>query len=60
MLTDYSLEDWQNVIQTNISGMFHVLKYALPLMEKKGGSVVNLSAVNGLVGMRLIPRRNMR
>lgn len=51
-ITDYPIQDWQNIIQTNISGTFYTLKYALPLIEQSGGgSVVNLSAVNGLVGI---------
>lgn len=51
-IDNYPVLDWQNVIQTNISGTFYTMKYALPLIEKSGGgSIVNLSAVNGYVGI---------
>lgn len=58
-IENYDLDDWKRVIDTNINGMFYTLKYALPLMESTVGSeknciettVVNLSAVNGIVGI---------
>lgn len=51
-VVDCDLDEWQQVLQTNVSGTFYVMKYALPLMEKTGGgSMVNLSAVNGYVGI---------
>lgn len=51
-IVNYDIQEWQTILQTNISGMFYTMKYALPLIEKSGGgSVVNLSAVNGLVGI---------
>lgn len=51
-ITECSIEDWQAVLNTNLNGSFYTLKYALPLLEKTGHSaVVNLSAVNGFVGI---------
>lgn len=51
-IADISLQDWHDVIQTNVNGTFYTLKYALPLIEKSGGgSVVNLSSSNGFVGI---------
>lgn len=51
-LADYDLNTWQQVIDTNISGTFYTMKYALPLIQESGGgSIVTLSAVNGLVGI---------
>lgn len=51
-ISDYSIEDWQQIMDTNINGTFYMMKYALPLIERNaGGSVVNLSSANGFVGI---------
>ena len=51
-ICDYDVADWQEVIQTDLSGVFYGMKYAIPAMIKTGGgAVVNLSAVNGMVGI---------
>lgn len=51
-ISDYNLEKWDNVIQTNVYGTFYTMKYSLPLIERSGGgSIVNLAAVNGIVGI---------
>jgi len=41
---------WRRVLSVNLDGTFLGCKYALPLLRKKGGSIVNLSSVSGLVG----------
>jgi NAD(P)-dependent dehydrogenase (short-subunit alcohol dehydrogenase family) len=41
---------WRKVLAVNLDGAFLGCKYALPLLRKKGGSIVNLSSVSGLVG----------
>jgi len=41
---------WRKVLSVNLDGTFLGCKYALPLMRKNGGSIVNLSSVSGLVG----------
>ena len=51
-ICDYDVADWQEVIQTDLSGVFYGMKYAIPAMLKTGGgAVLNLSAVNGMVGI---------
>jgi 3-oxoacyl-[acyl-carrier protein] reductase len=46
-----SAEDWQAVIDTNLTGAFHVCKAAYrPMMKQRGGSVVTLSSVVGVTG----------
>lgn len=46
-----SLEDWNFVLQTNISGCFLCSKYALLIMrEQKAGKIVNISSVVGHQG----------
>lgn len=50
-ITEQTVENWDKVIATSLSGIFYCLKYEIPQMIKSGGSIVNLSAVNGLVGI---------
>jgi NAD(P)-dependent dehydrogenase (short-subunit alcohol dehydrogenase family) len=41
---------WRRVLSVNLDGAFLGCKYALPLLRKHGGSIINLSSVSGLVG----------
>lgn len=50
-ITEQTVENWGKVIATSLSSVFYCLKYEIPQMIKSGGSIVNLSAVNGLVGI---------
>jgi len=45
-------EAWQEVINTNLTGVFHTNKYAIEQMRKqeKGGSIINMASILGLVG----------
>ena len=46
------VEEWQRVIDINLSGVFYCSKYAIPEMQKVGGGViVNTSSVDGHIGM---------
>lgn len=47
-----SLDDWNTVISTDLTGMFLSLKAELPALVKRGGgAIVNLSSANGVVGV---------
>lgn len=50
-ITEQTVENWDKVIATSLSSVFYCLKYEIPQMMKMGGAIVNLSAVNGLVGI---------
>lgn len=39
-----ALEDWRAVIDVNLSGVFHVCKFALPLIAD-GGAIVNMGSI---------------
>lgn len=44
-------EDWQAVIDTNLTGAFHVCKAAYrPMMKQRGGAIVTISSVVGVTG----------
>ena len=46
-----SAEGWQAVLDTNLSGAFHVAKAAYrPMMKQRAGSIVTVSSVVGVMG----------
>jgi NAD(P)-dependent dehydrogenase (short-subunit alcohol dehydrogenase family) len=47
-MTEFSA--WRRVLDVNLNGTFLGCKYAFPLLRKKGGAIVNLSSVLGMVG----------
>jgi 3(or 17)beta-hydroxysteroid dehydrogenase len=47
-MTEFSA--WCRVLDVNLNGTFLGCKYAFPLLRKKGGAIVNLSSVLGMVG----------
>lgn len=53
---DCTLENWDQVINVNLKGVFLGTKFAIPEMLKNGGgSIINNASVAGLVGFRGIP-----
>jgi NAD(P)-dependent dehydrogenase (short-subunit alcohol dehydrogenase family) len=44
-ITEVSMDDWQNTLDTNLNAVFYLLRLGLPLMKKKGGSVVVTGSV---------------
>jgi NAD(P)-dependent dehydrogenase (short-subunit alcohol dehydrogenase family) len=42
--------EWKRVLAINLDGTFLGCKHAFPLLKRKGGAIVNLSSVSGLVG----------
>jgi NAD(P)-dependent dehydrogenase (short-subunit alcohol dehydrogenase family) len=49
-LLDYPLEDFRNVINTNLIAPFLLIKKALPAMIENGGSIINVTSDAGVVG----------
>lgn len=47
-VADMSDEEWQQVIDTNLSGVFHCCRAAIPEMRRRGGGfIVNISSLAG-------------
>lgn len=46
--TEYAA--WRRVIDVNLDGTFLGCKYTFPLIRKKGGAIVNLASVLGMIG----------
>ncbi|SHM61408.1 glucose 1-dehydrogenase [Cryptosporangium aurantiacum] len=53
-LADTSLAEYERVIRINQFGTFLGMRTAIPLMRPGGGSIVNVSSVEGLGGMPLL------
>ena len=49
-LLDYPLEDFRQVIETNLVAPFLLIKKFLPAMIERGGSIVNVTSDAGRVG----------
>ncbi len=49
-LIDYPLEDFRNVINTNLIAPFLLIKKALPAMIEHGGSIINVTSDAGVTG----------
>lgn len=51
LLVDFALEEWQRIIDINLTGTFLGMRAATPaLIAAGGGSVVNISSVEGMRG----------
>ena len=46
-MTDY---EWESVLRVNLSGAFHCIHHAIPLL-RPASRIVNISSVNALVGL---------
>jgi len=50
--TDCTEENWDKVLGVNLKGIWLCMKYEIPqMLKQKGGSIVNMSSVLGLVGL---------
>lgn len=53
---ELTLEEWENVIKVNVTGVFLCTKHAIPYMIKNGGgSIINLSSIYGLISAPDVP-----
>jgi acetoacetyl-CoA reductase len=49
-MKNLTAEDWNKVIQNDLSGSFYTVKAALPyFIQQKGGKIINISSMNALV-----------
>ncbi len=47
-LHDYSDRQWSAIVEVNLSGTFHGIRAAVPLMRERGGCIVNHASVSGI------------
>lgn len=51
LLADYPLEDWAQMINVNLSGVFYGMRCQIPaLLRSGGGAIVNVASILGSVG----------
>jgi NAD(P)-dependent dehydrogenase (short-subunit alcohol dehydrogenase family) len=51
---EYSMEEWQSIVQVDLTGVFVTSRAAIPAMlSNAGGRIVNISSIAGLVPLRL-------
>lgn len=51
LLTDLEPDEWDRLLQTNLSSVFYVCRYGIPIMlRKKTGKIINISSVWGISG----------
>jgi 3-oxoacyl-[acyl-carrier protein] reductase len=44
-------EDWQQVLQVNLSGMYHCSKAAIrPMIRQRHGRIINIASIIGMIG----------
>jgi 3-oxoacyl-[acyl-carrier protein] reductase len=47
-VSDFSVRDWQLIVETNLSGVFYCCREAFPRFQKRGGGyIVNISSLAG-------------
>ncbi|GAA5512034.1 sepiapterin reductase [Deinococcus carri] len=46
-VADLTVEQWQDVIDTNLNGAFYTIKAALPALKQRGGYIFTLSSLAG-------------
>lgn len=52
-LHEHTIEDWNKVIEINLTGPFLGIKHVIPIMMKnKKGSIINISSVSGMIGLK--------
>ena len=51
LLLRMSDEEWNDVLNTNLTGVFHLCKlFTKPMLKKRWGRVINISSVSALMG----------
>ena len=51
LLSDMTVEEWQHIMDVNLSSVFYTSKLAIPdMLLKKSGKIINISSVWGNIG----------
>lgn len=49
-LADLTLKEWQEVIDTNLTGAMLCAQAAVPALRERAGCIVNIASIRGLIG----------
>ncbi len=52
------LEDWRRTMEINLDGVFLGTRAAIAVMKKNGGSIINVSSIEGIIGEPLLAAYN--
>jgi NAD(P)-dependent dehydrogenase (short-subunit alcohol dehydrogenase family) len=52
---EYPIDGWQKVIDINLSGVFYGMRYQIPAMLERGGSIINVASILGQAGTKFSP-----
>jgi NAD(P)-dependent dehydrogenase (short-subunit alcohol dehydrogenase family) len=52
---EFEVETFQRVLDVNLTGTFRLCNACLPLLERRGGSIVNVASMNAFVALPFIP-----
>lgn len=55
LTAEYPLDGWKKVVDINLSGVFYGLRYQIPAMLEKGGSIVNIASILGNTATKFSP-----
>ena len=51
LLQDISVDEWNRVLSTNLTGVYNLCKAVLPeMINKKNGKIINISSIWGITG----------
>ncbi len=51
LLQDISMDEWNHVVSTNLTGVYNLCKAVLPeMINKKAGKIINISSIWGITG----------
>ena len=50
-ITEIAEENWEKIIAINLRSVFLFCKYALPLLMKQGGAIINTASSAGMIGI---------
>jgi NAD(P)-dependent dehydrogenase (short-subunit alcohol dehydrogenase family) len=55
---EMDLDNYHNMIETNLNGVFYAMKYEIPQMKEKGGVIINMASVAAHRGFANTPHYN--
>ena len=53
-IEETSYDEWKRVMSVNMDGVFLGVRYGISAMKERGGAIVNISSIMGLVGEAIV------